>query len=77
MKIGILRNKVSRELNQLSVANVNLSTTNYYTVIQYFHQLHNNLITTKNQGSYRYDVHGNRIKEKNTTKNTLTSPLVV
>jgi len=77
VKIGILRNKVSGELDQLSVANVNLSTTDYYAVVRYFHQLHNNLVAAKDRGSYRYDVHGNRTKEKNATKNTLTSPPVV
>jgi hypothetical protein len=37
VKISLLKNKVSGELDQLSVANVNLSTTDYYEVVRYFH----------------------------------------
>jgi hypothetical protein len=77
VKIGILRSKVSGELDQLSVANVNLSTTDYYAVVRYFNQLHNNLVAAKDRGSYRYDIHGNRTKEKSATKSASTLPPVV
>jgi hypothetical protein len=77
VKISILRNKLSGELDQLSVANVNLSTTDYYAVVRYFHQLHNNLVAAKDRGSYRYDVHGNRARDKNTMKDPVAPPPVV
>jgi hypothetical protein len=76
VKISLLKNKVSGELDQLSIANVNLSTTDYYAVVRYFHQLHNNLIAARDRGSYRYDVHGSRTV-KNTSKGSAAPPSVI
>lgn len=77
VKVDILKGKISSELIQLSVANVNLPSSNYAEVVRYFNQLHNNLVAAKEQGAYRYDIHGNRAKEKNFTKPMTTPPAVI
>jgi hypothetical protein len=77
VKINILKTKVSNELIQLSVANVNLSATDYGAVVSYFNQLHNNLAAAKSQGAFRYDIHGHRLKDKADPKPATSAPPIV
>jgi hypothetical protein len=63
--IANLRAKVSSELKQLAVTKVGLPKDDYQAVVNYYHELYNNLIVAKDNGAFKYDVLGNRAR--NTT----------